>query len=123
MPWKDLEKRRINDRKYREKNREKIRRYHAEYIKKYIRKNPRAYSKSLANSVRLWRKKYPERVRAHRRVFVEIRAGRMKKIPCFCGSRNVEAHHEDYSKPLDVVWLCKTHHRLADLKRRGKELP
>ena len=42
-----------------------------------------------------------------------VRAGRLAKLPCAaCGTdKNVEAHHEDYSRPLDVVWLCRTHHR------------
>lgn len=24
---------------------------------------------------------------------------------------NFQAHHEDYSKPIDVMWLCFRHHR------------
>jgi hypothetical protein len=24
-----------------------------------------------------------------------------------------EAHHPDYSAPLDVVWLCSAHHKQA----------
>ncbi len=40
-----------------------------------------------------------------------VKANRISKMNCFCGaSRTVQAHHEDYSKPLDVVWLCKRHH-------------
>ncbi len=29
--------------------------------------------------------------------------------PCHCGEK-AQAHHHDYSKPLDVVWLCVKHH-------------
>lgn len=41
-----------------------------------------------------------------------IRDGRLTKHCCFvCGSPNTEAHHPDYSSPLDVVWLCTKHHK------------
>lgn len=40
-----------------------------------------------------------------------IRDGKLIKKHCeVCSAIRVEAHHEDYSKPLDVVWLCKKHH-------------
>lgn len=55
---------------------------------------------------------YPERKRATRAVNNAIRDGRLKKQPChICGEPVVEAHHPDYSAPLDVVWLCVIHHR------------
>ena len=47
--------------------------------------------------------------------------GRIFKKPCkVCGDLNVEAHHEDYSKPLDVVWLCHKHHGVVHSHRFNK---
>lgn len=55
----------------------------------------------------------PERRKAHYAVSNAIRDGRLHKQPCaFCGSQDqLEAHHHDYAKPLDVTWLCKPCHR------------
>lgn len=55
----------------------------------------------------------PERTKARNAVSNAIRDGRLNKKPCaFCGhAQTVEAHHHDYSKPLDVTWLCKPCHR------------
>jgi hypothetical protein len=42
-----------------------------------------------------------------------IRDGRLTKGPCEkCGTRvHVHGHHDDYTKPLSVRWLCAKHHR------------
>lgn len=41
----------------------------------------------------------------------EVRHGRITKQPCeVCGALKVDAHHDDYSKPLNVRWLCRPHH-------------
>jgi len=40
-----------------------------------------------------------------------LKTGRLKKKPCRrCGSSEAVAHHFDYSKPLDVIWVCADHH-------------
>jgi hypothetical protein len=31
--------------------------------------------------------------------------------PCFVCGAEAEAHHPDYARPRDVVWLCPDHHR------------
>jgi len=49
---------------------------------------------------------------AWRQTTKAIREGKLKQIPCVvCRNPKSEAHHEDYSKPLDVIWLCRRCHR------------
>ena len=41
-----------------------------------------------------------------------VKSGKLIRQPCeCCGKKLVEAHHDDYAKPLEVRWLCKIHHR------------
>lgn len=44
-----------------------------------------------------------------------------------CGVPNAHAHHDDYSKPMEIRWLCKSHHYLhhhglfrSTLRKRDK---
>lgn len=55
--------------------------------------------------------KYPQKTRARNAVSNALRDGRLTREPCcVCGEPKTQAHHEDYSKPLAVVWLCTEHH-------------
>lgn len=41
-----------------------------------------------------------------------VRDGRIERKPCeICGLFKAHKHHKDYSKPLDVIWLCPKHHK------------
>lgn len=41
-----------------------------------------------------------------------VSAGKLHKSPCeSCGELAVQGHHDDYSKPLEVRWLCSPCHR------------
>jgi len=39
-----------------------------------------------------------------------IRDGLLVRKPCEICGELAEAHHYDYSKPLEVRWLCRLHH-------------
>lgn len=51
------------------------------------------------------------KVLARQYLNVYLRRGKVVKKPCeVCGSENSQAHHDDYSKPLEVRWFCREHH-------------
>lgn len=53
----------------------------------------------------------PVKEKARNAVSNAIRDGRLVRQSCvICGAKS-EAHHDDYTKPLDVRWLCFEHHR------------
>lgn len=56
-------------------------------------------------------KRNPEKYKARNALNNAVRDGRIQKQGCeVCGGK-AQAHHEDYSKPLEVRWLCFEHHR------------
>ena len=58
-----------------------------------------------------YRDRYPEKRRAQKVVARAIKRGALVRQPCIiCGHAPAHAHHEDYTKPLDVTWLCMKHH-------------
>jgi hypothetical protein len=67
--------------------------------------------KARQRATATYREKHPEKSKAVYAVSNAVRDGRLIKKPCvFCGKKRVHGHHCDYSKPLDVVWLCSKHH-------------
>lgn len=55
----------------------------------------------------------PHRRKAAVMVGNAVRSGALVPQPCFICGDKAQAHHPDYSRPLDVVWLCISHHRQA----------
>jgi len=59
---------------------------------------------------------YSDEIRARRKLRDAVQSGRVTKPECCeaCGERlaplQIEGHHEDYSKPLEVIWLCRACH-------------
>lgn len=65
--------------------------------------------------------------KAHQIVGYAVQKGDLIRQPCErCGTtEKVIAHHEDYHKPLDIVWLCQHHHRERHLEidKENKDKP
>lgn len=101
-------------RQYREKNPDTLRRYEKQ---RFQRPERRA---SVARTTEAWRHSNPERKRAHVRVKRAVESGRLNRLPCqVCGTNEqVHGHHENYSRPLDVVWLCALHHHRHHAQQR-----
>ncbi len=71
-------------------------------------------SKNNYHYKQLQKQRYPERIQARQRVSGAIRSGKLVRAKTceMCGCETMtEAHHADYSKPLDVTWLCRPCHR------------
>ncbi len=63
----------------------------------------------------------PVKIKARRKLNTEIRAGRIKRGKCaICGAPRAHGHHPDYSKPLEVLWLCEPHHKAMHLGKIPK---
>ena len=100
--------RRAKEARYRDRNldREKVR-----YKKFYLKNRDKVLGKHRAYYAINKNKK-----KTHQLVRLEIKAGRLKPVTIcahnkdYCKGR-VEAHHCDYTKPLDLTWLCQRHHR------------
>lgn len=106
-----------------------------EYVKTRARENAKTpgavasrrkyrLTEKSKRALREWKRRYdaahPEKSAAHSKVAHALKRGVLSKRPCEkCGDPRSEAHHDDYSKPLDVRWLCRPchmeHHRLEKL--------
>ena len=106
--------------KHRESNLEKIKEYdkkramlphRVQYRLEY--QKTEKYKESHAKSILKYTKKYPMVKACHVIVGNAIRDKRL--IPdVICSTckleTKIEAHHDDYTKPMDVKWLCKKCH-------------
>lgn len=92
----------------RSKNIERIRAYDKQRAKLPHRR------KLLAKIGKEYRKKYPLRYATNTILRNAVRGGKIKKPKScsICGTETrIYGHHEDYYKPLDVIWVCQICHK------------
>lgn len=113
--WSDPEKYRARLRraqaKYKANNKVRSRKVYSDY---YARNKAviRVRQKTIRlEASRRWKAKFPITSRVHSMVANALRNGTLVKEPCrICGCEEAQAHHCDYGKPLEVMWLCRPHH-------------
>jgi len=96
-----------------------------EYAKKM--KDDPVFKASVYTSTKKYRENNPEKYKAHSKVNNSSGDKKIEKpeLCSVCGKKkNLEGHHYDYSKPLDVVWVCHTchikiHKDLRELERQS----
>jgi len=99
-----------------QKNRKENIDYYREYDRKRAKDPERA--KAASEISKAWRQADKRRMKCHNAVTRAVRSGDLVRQPCVkCGCEKSVAHHEDYDKPLGVMWLCQPCH-----KQRHKEL-
>lgn len=66
---------------------------------------------ACTKKLKKWSKPDRYKYLARRKVGRAVHSGRLTRLPCqVCGDVKSEGHHDDYSKPLEVTWLCRIHH-------------
>lgn len=98
-----------------------------EYKARLRIENPEKYDKIFHGTRKRYRKNHSEKCKAHNIVDYAISTGKLIR-PTKCERCNKDckpqAHHYDYSKPLDVIWLCTSCHSEVhkEMRRNGREV-
>ena len=108
---------------YREYDRERSRRLKETDPEAYKAKCRSGSKKAKERGNKAWIKRNPKKRRAHGAVQTALRNGSLEKPDscesCGAGSK-LEAHHHDYSQPLEVTWLCSPCHKAVHVAKREK---
>lgn len=115
-----------------DRNRER----HYEHTRAWAKRNPKKVSEfnrkfrelrpevAVANNKR-YKERYPEKIEARRITKAALLRGELAK-PDHCERclepkepRQLDGHHEDYSKPLEVRWVCRQCHTDIHTEKRG----
>lgn len=95
---------------YRNRRKEK----QATYYGQWYAQNGRKRTPKQLKSIKIWQKENPEKVKACNLLNYAIQSGKLIK-PELCQGcfekRRLHGHHEDYSKPYDVIWVCASCHK------------
>lgn len=100
----------VNVDRYREFDRQRANLPHRIAAREAYAQTPEGREKAT-RAKRAYIERNPIKRAAHLAVGNALRDGKLTRQPCeVCGEAKAHAHHCDYGKPLEVMWLCTTHH-------------
>ena len=110
MSYEDPEKRRARQRSKTFKEQRDNSLFRHATVKRYMASDK--YREKNRRNSDLFHKRNPQKRRASDLLCHAVADGRIERGSCeACGSNvNVHGHHDDYSKPFEVRWLCPLCH-------------
>ena len=86
-------------------------RYTESNTQPYLQKFFCIWTNSKHDTIEKYCMKTNSKQKASTAVTKAIKDGQLQRKPCcICGNIKAEAHHENYERELDVIWLCRLHH-------------
>jgi hypothetical protein len=112
---KNREKKCLVAKKYYKDNKEKV----ILRVRKYNKDNKKRFEEEKKRKNILYqagyRKNNLKKISAQNKINGLIRYNKMAKGICCLKDKScygrIEGHHPDYSKPLEIIWLCQSHHQ------------
>lgn len=84
------------------------------FYSKWYKENGRIRTAIQLEAIEQWRQKHPLAQKAYTLVKAALKQGNLIR-PSICekcpNETKLHAHHQDYNKPLEVIWLCVPCHK------------
>ena len=98
----------------------------ATYMREWAKRNKANTYELRKERLKAYRARNNSKIKARSAVSRALNRGKLQKETCKqCDREDSHAHHSDYKKPLEVIWLCPPHHAEVhnqDFSRRPKYL-
>ena len=126
--WRKTNRKRLRgyDCEWRKNNPEKVKEYRKKYYDKHkvnilereaIRREKPEYKEKRRLDGNFYREKYKDKIKCRQILNKAIIKGKFTRatICSLCGDEgNIEAHHDDYTKPFEFIWVCDCCHEVIE---------
>lgn len=111
---KEKQRIRYSTSKYRKWHRQNAKQHRLKYPEKYKNAQHKFYKNHRSKVLHKNKTIYKKQKWARAKVQTALETGKLIKPAecefCYKKTKYLHAHHKDYSKPLEIIWLCKDCH-------------